>query len=489
VKVYPVNLLLENKKCLIIGGGKVAARKVDNLLEAGTEITVIANEICSHIRNYAQSGLIKLLERDFEFSDLDEAFLVYIATSDRALNLNIAAESSKRKLLFCLVDRNWNQSDFITPAVVRRDNITVSVSTGGIACRKSRLIKDNIARHIEMIEQTELLVIGTDFHHLSNEKRSPFHLNGEAFYCAADKIMTLSGVHEFIVLNTCNRIEIILTVAVSKPLLEMLKMILGFNKLSDDEFYIYEGYDAFEHLSLTAAGIFSQTPGENHITAQFKEAFRLAANHNYAGYLMQNLHDSVMHTAKDLRTNLISDYSVVEIEELADAFIKNYIEKHLNSKKKFKILILGTGKMGQALMSILAQKSYEITWCYHSRKPELDFKENISIELKPIKDIKSLIQNSDIVLSALSSDKTVLTYDMCCNISHKLLMIDLGIPPNIDVNIKSIPLMSLINLGDLKDNSHSNIEKLLIEPGRKMVATHRNIYEKFKNSFINGHQR
>ena len=486
MQVYPVNLLLKNKRCLIVGGGKVAARKVDNLLEIGADITVIAQEPCKHICNYSDTGVISLFERNFDFDDLNGFYLIYIATSDRALNLKIAKEAQNRHILFCLVDRNWHESDFITPAVVRRDNIVVSVSTGGIACRKSRLIKDNIARHIDMIEQTQLLVIGTDFHYLIHEKRAPFHLTGDSIHRTAEKILTLSGVHEFTILNTCNRIEIILAVAISQPLLEMLKMILGFNTLKESEFYTHSGYEAFEHLCLVTAGIFSQTPGENHITSQFKEAFRFSATHNYGGYLMQSLHDSVIYVARELRNNLIAGYSVVELEVLVAESIEKYAEINLDSESELNILILGTGKMGRALISVLNKKNYNITWCYNSKIPESTVAEQV--EIKHLSDIKELILKADIVVSALSVEHLILTYEICQGISDNLLMIDLGIPPNIDSDVIKVSGISLITLNDLKSHSLSNLETQLIEPGKEIIETHRKVYEKFKKSFINGHQ-
>ena len=486
MQVYPVNLLLKNKRCLIVGGGKVAARKVDNLLEIGADVTVIAQEPCTNICKRNDAGLIFLFERKFEFSDLDGFYLVYIATSDRALNLKIAEESQNRHILYCLVDCNWHESDFITPAVVRRDNIIVSVSTGGIACRKSRLIKDNIARHIEMIEQTQLLVIGTDFHYLSHEQRAPFHITGKGFHSIAEKILTLSSVHEFTILNTCNRVEIILAAAISQPLLEMLKMISGFNTLAENEFYICRGYEAFEHLCLVTAGIFSQTPGENHITSQFKEAFQFSVEHHYGGYLMQSLHDSVIYVARELRNSLIAGYSVIELEVLVAKAIKNYTESMHFSTSELNILILGTGKMGSALISVLNKKNYNITWCYNSRIPELSDVEKV--EVKPLSDIDELILKADVVISALSVEHFILTYEMCQGILNNLLMIDLGIPPNIDTEVSKVSVVSLITLNDLKSQSLSNIETQLIEPAKEIVDTHRKIYEKFKKSFINGHQ-
>jgi len=89
MNTFPVNLLLKSRKCLLVGGGKVASRKLLKLLDSGAEIMVIAPECSGQIRALAAEGRIELHQRSFQDSDLDGAFLVYAATDDHALNLKI----------------------------------------------------------------------------------------------------------------------------------------------------------------------------------------------------------------------------------------------------------------------------------------------------------------------------------------------------------------------------------------------------------------
>ena len=145
---YPINLLLEKRKCLIAGGGKVAARKLEQLLHAGADIKVIGKKISDKIKKSAESNAFELRERSFKESDLDNIFLIYIATDDRRLNLDILKKAEERGILSCLVDRNWRNGSFITPANIKHKEVSVAVSTQGINCRKSRLIKENLARGI-----------------------------------------------------------------------------------------------------------------------------------------------------------------------------------------------------------------------------------------------------------------------------------------------------------------------------------------------------
>jgi len=139
--IYPVNLLLKNRKCLLVGGGKVALRKVENLIPSGAEISVIATSISDKLKELSKKNNIKLFEREFIDSDLDGIFLIYLATSDRGLNYKIAKLAEERNILTCMVDANWRKGGFITPASVSTKDITVTVSTKGTDCIKSRLIK------------------------------------------------------------------------------------------------------------------------------------------------------------------------------------------------------------------------------------------------------------------------------------------------------------------------------------------------------------
>ena len=85
-------------------------------------------------------------------------------------------------------------------------------------------------------------------------------------------IMQLWGIHEFMILNTCNRVEVITVVSEETAKNGILRHIMGFTHFKEDKYYLKTDRAAFEHLCLVTGGMLSQTPGENHITAQMKEA-------------------------------------------------------------------------------------------------------------------------------------------------------------------------------------------------------------------------
>lgn len=123
---FPFFIDIADRKCLIVGGGNVAARKLEKITGFGADITVVSPEICSSIRNYS----VNILERRFNDTDLDGVFMVIAATNDRKLNRHIHDICTERRILVNTVDEADN-CNFFFPALVHKNDITVGISTGG----------------------------------------------------------------------------------------------------------------------------------------------------------------------------------------------------------------------------------------------------------------------------------------------------------------------------------------------------------------------
>lgn len=128
-RYYPICLSLEDKPCVVVGGGGVAYRKAKSLLEAGARVTVVSPRFCEELRKL--SG-VKRVERPFQEGDVAGACLVYAATDDPAVNSTVAAAARKAGALVNVVDTP-EECDFIVPSTLRRGPLTISVSTGGAA--------------------------------------------------------------------------------------------------------------------------------------------------------------------------------------------------------------------------------------------------------------------------------------------------------------------------------------------------------------------
>ena len=126
---FPLFIDLESKPCLVVGAGKVAARKVGTLRAFGAEVTTVAPEVCG---------------RGFADADVEGMALVVAATDDRALNRRVADLCKARGIPVNAVDDPENCT-FIFPAVVRRGPMTVAVSSGGACPVAAKLVRDRVA--------------------------------------------------------------------------------------------------------------------------------------------------------------------------------------------------------------------------------------------------------------------------------------------------------------------------------------------------------
>lgn len=121
---------IADKKCVVIGGGSVGARKVKTLLECGARVSVVSPEAHASLLELAARGKIALHLRGYESADLDQAFLVIGATDDEDLNVRISQDANKRSLLCNIADRPAS-CNFILPAIVRQKDLVIAVSTCG----------------------------------------------------------------------------------------------------------------------------------------------------------------------------------------------------------------------------------------------------------------------------------------------------------------------------------------------------------------------
>jgi precorrin-2 dehydrogenase/sirohydrochlorin ferrochelatase len=128
--VYPISLLLEGRLCVVVGGGKVAERKVQALLQAGGRVRVVSPVATDEIADLAAAGRVDWRPRDGCEADLTDAFLVILATDDAALNAQLAAAADAAGKLVNAVDQPAD-CNFHVPAAVRRGPVVLTVATGG----------------------------------------------------------------------------------------------------------------------------------------------------------------------------------------------------------------------------------------------------------------------------------------------------------------------------------------------------------------------
>jgi precorrin-2 dehydrogenase/sirohydrochlorin ferrochelatase len=144
MRYYPVNLAIAGRRCLVVGGGGVGTRKAQALLECGARVTVVTLGASAELESLARSGRLRLQRRPYVAEDLDGCFLVIGATSDEALNRRVHSDAEARGMLCNIADRP-EACNFILPAVVRRGDLVLAVSTSG----SSPAFAKHLRRHLE----------------------------------------------------------------------------------------------------------------------------------------------------------------------------------------------------------------------------------------------------------------------------------------------------------------------------------------------------
>ncbi len=127
---YPVFIDVNNRRCVVIGGGNIGEEKVVKLLECDAAVVVVSPEVSGGVRQLADEDKVTWVQREYQGGDLEGAFIAIAATDDNAANRLIAQEAEERNVLLNVVDVT-HLCTFIAPSVARRGDVTVATSTGG----------------------------------------------------------------------------------------------------------------------------------------------------------------------------------------------------------------------------------------------------------------------------------------------------------------------------------------------------------------------
>ena len=154
-KYYPIFLNIQDKKCVVVGAGNVAWRKVCSLKEAGAKVTVVSPEFCPELEE--ETG-IERIKQKYDAGFLKGAVLVVASTDDGEVNKKIYYDATERGILVNVVDRP-EYCSFIVPSSVVRGDLCISISTGGASPALARNIRECLEKQFgdEYNEFTKLL--------------------------------------------------------------------------------------------------------------------------------------------------------------------------------------------------------------------------------------------------------------------------------------------------------------------------------------------
>ena len=142
---YPICLDIRDRRCLVVGGGAVATRKVKGLLQCGAMVSLVSPQATEELLKLAEETRIVLKARPYLASDLEGMFLVIGATDCENLNLQISKDAETRNILYNIVDRP-RACNFILPAIVKRGALTVAISTSGKSPALAKKLRQDLER-------------------------------------------------------------------------------------------------------------------------------------------------------------------------------------------------------------------------------------------------------------------------------------------------------------------------------------------------------
>ena len=179
MRYYPIFLKVENRSCLVVGGGEVGARKVETLVNCGASVGVVSPEVVPWLEEEIRKGTVELVGSHYQEDQLQGCFLVIAATDDMELNCRIARDAEQRRILCNVVDYP-KEGDFILPALVQRGALTLAVSTSGKSPALARELRQDLEQRFGMEYAHFLELMGAVRNRVLEESQD-FRANKEKF--------------------------------------------------------------------------------------------------------------------------------------------------------------------------------------------------------------------------------------------------------------------------------------------------------------------
>ncbi len=145
MKYYPIYLDITNKRCVVVGGGDVAGRKAERLLDFGARVTVIGKRLTPLLETMKKEGRIEHIAADYDQSFLNDAFLVIGATDRDDVNATISRDGRKRGIIVNIVD-DPEKCDFILPSLFQQGDLAIAISTGGKSPALAKKLREDMEK-------------------------------------------------------------------------------------------------------------------------------------------------------------------------------------------------------------------------------------------------------------------------------------------------------------------------------------------------------
>ena len=278
-------------------------------------------------------------------------------------------------------------------------------------------------------------------------------------------------LESFFGISTCNRTEIYLvgkSGISEKVFYEILKK-LNINDISSDSFYFLSNHDALVHMCKVASGIDSQVLGEQEILGQFKTAVKNAKEYKIIGKKLSYFADKVIEIAKKARTETKIGLNSLSVSGLALKLIKNIFEAPENQK----VLVIGAGSLSKSVISNLYEKGIHNIKLVNRTIKKINLNKNYEILSSSLDTLHDQLELADIVISSSIVDLPIIGKGAIENAlkvrkNKPILLIDLGVPRNIEDEIRDIEQAYLFSIDDIEKITQDNFGQRSIEAEKAM---------------------
>ena len=275
----------------------------------------------------------------------------------------------------------------------------------------------------------------------------------------------------FFGISTCNRTEIYLVgkSGISKKVFKEVLKTLNVIDISSDSFYFLSNHDALVHMCKVASGIDSQVLGEQEILGQFKTALRNAKEYKIIGNRLSYFADKVIEIAKKARTDTEIGLNSLSVSGLAMKLIKNIFEE----PEKQNILVIGAGSLSKSVIENLYDKGIRNIKLVNRTVKKIYLDKNFEILSSSFDSLHDQLELADIVISSSTTELPIIGKGAIENAlkvrkNKPILLIDLGVPRNIEDEIRSIEQAYLYSIDDIEKITQENFGQRSIEAEKAM---------------------
>jgi glutamyl-tRNA reductase len=278
-------------------------------------------------------------------------------------------------------------------------------------------------------------------------------------------------LESFFGISTCNRTEFYFfgELGISSDIFEEVMAVLGNDEMEKDNFYFLNKYDALVHMCKVASGIDSQVLGEQEILGQFKKALKIAQEINIVSGKLLTLSNKVLEISKKARTKTEIGLNSLSVSGLAYKLVKNIFEE----PKDQNILIVGAGSLAHSVMENLFKNGINKIKSVNRSVKKIKLDNDYEVISSSLDSLHDELEYADIVIASSSTELPLVGKGAVENALKKrkykpILLIDLGVPRNIEDEIRNIEQAYLFSIDDIEKITQENYGQRSIEAEKAM---------------------